>query len=172
MSRPEERLQIRCAMFCTSHVAPPTFWTAVEHGRAHKGTAEQRAREWQRMARAGVKKGLADLWFLAPSYVLLVELKTPSNKQTEAQCAFQAKMAVLGHGYEVVRSVEQLGETLVQHGIPLAAGWRVAAMHHDAALDGEAPARKKPARKLQQKPTRTQIAAGNRVALAMARGGE
>jgi hypothetical protein len=45
-------------------------------------------------------------------------------------------------------------------------------MHHDAALDGEAPARKKPARKLQQKPTRTQIAAGNRVALAMARGGE
>jgi len=170
MSRPEERLQIRCAMFCTSHVLPPTFWTAVEHGRQHKGTPEQRAREWQRMARAGVKKGLADLWFLAPSYVLLVELKTPSNKQTEAQHAFQARMAALGHGYEVVRSVEQLGEVLQRHGIPLADGWRTKAQIHDAALDAQPPVRKNPARNFPQKPTRTQIAAGNRVALAMARG--
>jgi hypothetical protein len=163
--RPEERLQVRCAMFCTSHVPLPTFWTAVEHGRVHKGTNEQRAREWQRMARAGVKKGLPDLWFLAPSYVLMVELKSDAGRQTDAQKVFQAQMAALGHGYSVVRSVEQLGEVLQDNGIPLAPGWRIKAQLHDAALDGEAPARKKPAWKFPQKPTARQVAAGNRAAL-------
>jgi hypothetical protein len=168
--RPEERLQIRCAMFCTSHVAPPTFWTAVEHGRMHKGTGEQRAREWQRMARVGVKKGLPDLWFLASSYVLLVELKSDAGRQTDAQKVFQAQMAVLGHGYAVVRSVEQLGEALQNHGIGMLWGWRQGAQLHDIALATVAPARKKPARNFPQKTTRKALAAGNAASLAMARG--
>jgi hypothetical protein len=168
---PEARLRARCAMFLKSHLVPPCWFSALEHGRAHRGTAEQRAREWQHLARQGVQKGIGDMIVLAPGCVMFLELKAGANKQSDAQHAFQAVMAVLGHGYAVVRSVEQLGEVLQDSGIPLAAGWRIKAQLHDAALDGEAPARKKPARKLQQKPTRTQIAAGNRVALAMARGG-
>jgi len=176
---PEARLRARCAMFLKSHLVPPCWFSAIEHGRAHRGTAEQRAREWQHLARQGVQKGIGDMLILAPGYCCFIELKSQVGKQSDAQHAFQAVMATLGHGYEVVRSVEQLGEKLVQHGIPLAAGWRVAAMHHDAALDGEPNLRtSKPnlrtsgAKVRTSKPTRTQIARGNAAALAMARGGE
>lgn len=141
MARPEDRLQIRCAMFCKSHVAPHVFWTAIEHGRQHKGTAEQRAREWQRLARKGVQTGLPDLLFIAHGFVLAAELKTDTGRQSETQRATQGRLEALGHGYSVCRSVEALGEALERHGIPLAVGWRVAAMRHDAALDGDAPKR-------------------------------
>ena len=159
--RPEDRLQVRCVMFCTDTVLPPVFWTAVEHGRLHKGTKEQRAGEWARLARKGVKKGLADLWFFAKSYTLTVELKAGANKPTEAQYAFQAQMAALGHGYEVVRSVDQLGEKLMQHGIPLVTNWRVQAMHHDAALDVPTAKPKRVAKPRIAKPKRGAVAGWN-----------
>lgn len=139
--RNEDRLQIRCAMFCGSHLAPHVFWTAIEHGRRHKGTAEQRAAEWQRLARKGVRTGLSDLLFIVQGFVLAAELKTDTGRQSETQKATQARLEALGHGYVIARSVEALGEALERHGIPLAAGWRVAAMRHDAALDGDAPKR-------------------------------
>lgn len=169
MARPEDRLQVRCAMFATSHVLPPTFWTAVEHGRKHSGTATQRAAEWQRLKRKGVKPGLADLWFFSHGYVYCAELKA-STKQSDNQYEFQAKMAALGHGYSVVRSVEQLGEALSERGIPLAPNWRLAAQQHDAALDGEPKPARKQSKHRAAKPTRSQIARGNRLALALARG--
>jgi hypothetical protein len=165
MAQPEERLQIRCAMFCTSHVVAPCEWTAIEHGRKHSGSKEQRAREWQRLARKGVKKGLSDLWFIMPGYLFCCELKWGRNTETDEQERLGAKLQAMGHGYSVARSVEQLGEKLVEHGIPVGPGWRLAAQRHDAALDGEAPARKKPARKFPQKPTARQVAAGNRAAM-------
>jgi hypothetical protein len=62
-------------------------------------------------------------------------------------------MARLQFGYEVVRSVEQLGEALERHGIPLAPGWRLAAMHHDAALDVPTKGHNKPPRARAAKPT-------------------
>jgi len=170
--KPEARLRARCAMFLTSHLASPCWFTAIEHGRKHHGTAEQRAREWQFLARQGLKSGIGDMLVLAPGYCLFLEMKAGANKKSEAQHAFQAVMAVLGHGYEVVRGVEELGEKLVQHGIPLAPGWRLKAQIHDAALDGEPNLRtSKPnlrtsgAKVRTSKPTRAQIAAGNRAAM-------
>jgi hypothetical protein len=152
-------------MFLDSHLPEPCWFTAIEHGRKHSGTAEQRARQWQHLKAQGVKQGVADLLILSPGFAMMVELKAAANKQSPAQMAMQQAMARLNHGYSVVRSVEQLGETLQDNGIPLAPAWRLKAQLHDAALDGEAPTRKKPARKFQGKPTARQIAAGNRAAL-------
>jgi len=151
--RPEDRLQARCAMFCKSHVLPPCEWTAIEHGRQHSGSKEQRAREWQRLARKGVKKGLPDLWFIMPGFLLCVELKAGKNAETDEQAALGDRLKAMGHGYEVARSVEQLGEALQRHGIPLAAGWQVAALHHDAALDVPSKGHNKPPRARAAKPT-------------------
>jgi hypothetical protein len=165
MAQPESRLRARCRMLLDSHLPAPCWFTAIEHGRKHSGTAEQRARQWQHLKAQGVKQGVADLLILAPGFALMVELKAAANKQSPAQLAMQQAMARLGHGYAVVRSVEQLGEAMQDAGVPLAVGWRIKAQLHDLALAAEAPARKKPARKLQQKPTARQIAAGNRAAL-------
>lgn len=172
MAAPEERLQIRCAMFSKSHVLAPCKWTAIEHGRKHAGTTEQRAREWQRLERKGVKKGLSDLWYIMPGFILCCELKAGRNTESDAQEAWGADLRAMGHGYEVPRSVEQLAEALERHGIPLAPGWRVAAMHHDAALETPKPLTKKPRNPRIAKPKapRGRVERGNRLALAMARG--
>lgn len=153
MMRPEDRLQARCAMFCKSHVLPPCEWTAIEHGRQHSGSKEQRAREWQRLARKGVKKGLADLWFIMPRFLLCCELKAGKNYETDDQAALGARLVAMGHGYTVCRSVEQLGEALERHGIPLAPNWRLAAMHLDAALDVAPKPPRKAAKPRTAKPT-------------------
>ncbi|MCC6574489.1 MAG: hypothetical protein IT462_11935 [Planctomycetes bacterium] len=168
--QPEARLRARCASFLTSHLVKPCWFTAIEHGRRHHGTVEQRAREWQHLAAQGVKQGIGDLLVLAPGFCCFIELKAGANKQSEAQHAFQAVMAALGHGYSVVRSVEQLGEALSERGIPLAPNWRLAAQHHDAALDGEPKPARKQSKPRAAKPTRSQVARGNRIALALARG--
>lgn len=170
MARPEDRLQARCAMFLNTHALPPTFWTAVEHGRKHGGTKEQRAREWQRLARKGVKTGLADLWFIMPGFVFAVELKVDSD-QSDSQERVQKSLQALGHGYVVVRSVEAMGAALEANGIPLAAGWRLKAQIHDLALDAVPRATtKRPSKPRAAKPTRKAVGVGNRVSLFMARG--
>lgn len=171
---PEARLRARCRMLLDSHLELPCWYTAIEHGRRHHGTKEQRAREWQHLQAQGVKQGIGDMLVLAPGHCLFVELKAKANKQSESQYAFQAKMAALGHGYEVVRSVEALGQALERNGVPLRAGWRVAAMQHDAALDSEpAPAVKRTGAtkgKSLRRPTLGQVARGNRMALVGVKG--
>lgn len=170
MAQPEARLRARCAMFLRSH-APGLWFSAIEHGRRHSGDAAQRAREWQRLAAQGLRPGLGDMLVIPAGPVLWVECKVGSNGQSDAQRTMQRDMEERGHGYVVIRSVEQLGEELEARGIPLAPGWRVAAMHHDAALDGEAPVRKRPRkpRVAEPKPTRTQITRANAAMLAMVR---
>jgi hypothetical protein len=64
----------------------------------------------------------------------------------------------LQFGYEVVRSVEQLGEALERHNIALAPGWRIAAQYHDAALDVPAKGHNKPPRARAPKPTARTLA--------------
>lgn len=164
MAQPEARLRARCAMLLKSHLAPPCWFSSIEHGRKHAGTAEQRAREWQRLASQGVVAGIGDMLILAPGYALWLELKAGANKQSDAQLAMQNAMAALGHGYAVVRSVEQLVDVLEQHGIPLLAGARVAALRHDGML--AVPAARKPARAVKprdEKPTPKQRAAMSRL---------
>lgn len=151
-------------MLLRSHLAPPCWFSAIEHGRRHHGTAQQRAREWQKLAVAGVKQGVADVLILAPGYALMVELKSATGRQSDAQLAMQQAMAALGHGYALVRSVEQLVDVLEQHGIPLLAGARVAALRHDGML--AVPVARKPARAAKpraEKPTRKQLATLSRL---------
>jgi len=158
-SQPEARLRARCAMLLGAHLAPPCWFTSVEHGRKHAGTPQQRAAEWTRLQAQGVKAGIGDMLILAPGYALWLELKAGANKQSDAQLAMQNAMAALGHGYAVVRSVEQLVDVLDQHGIPLLAGARVAALRHDGML--AVPVARKPARAAKPaaaKPTRKQLA--------------
>lgn len=160
--RPEDRLQSRCRMLLDSHLQPPCWWSSVGHER------KQTLIQGQMQKARGVRRGLPDVMVWAPGYFLGVELKTGSNTATEDQRAFGQAMATLGHGYSVVRSVEQLVDVLLQHGIPLLAGARVAALRHDGML--AVPVAKKPARVAKpraEKPTRTQLAT---LARARARG--
>ena len=166
MAQPETRLQKRCRLFLDKYLAPPAYWSSV--GRERK----QSPRQGQEQNARGFKRGLPDIMLWAPSYFLAVELKSQTGRMQPDQHAFQAKMAALGHGYAVVRSVEQLGEALQNHGIGMLWGWRQTAQLHDAALARLAPARKKPARNFPQKPTRKAVAAGNAASLFMARGGK
>jgi len=162
--KPEARLRARCAMFLKSHLMHPCWFSALEHGRRHHGTAEQRAREWQALARQGVVAGIGDMLVLAPGYALWLELKSATGRQSDAQLAMQQAMAALGHGYALVRSVEQLVDVLEQHGIPLLAGARVAALRHDGML--AVPVARKPARAAKPsaaKPTRKQLATLSRL---------
>lgn len=166
--QPEARLRARCAMLLKSHLAPPCWFTSIEHGRKHAGTAEQRAAEWTRLQAQGVKAGIADVLVLAPGYALWLELKAGANQQSDAQLAMQNAMAFLGHGYVVVRSVEQLVDVLEKHGIPLLAGARVAALRHDGMLAAPAKVAKRTAKPRPAKPTRKQVAQANRLMLGMA----
>ncbi len=156
--RPEDRLQSRCRMLLDSHLHPPCYWSSVGHER------KQTLIQGQMQKARGVRRGLPDVMVWAPGYFLGVELKAGSNTATEDQRAFGQAMAALGHGYAVVRSVEQLVDVLEQHGIPLLAGARVAALRHDGML--AVPVAKKPARVVKpraEKPTRKQIATLARV---------
>ena len=165
--KPEARLRARCAMLLKSHLAPPCWFSAIEHGRKHSGTAQQRAAEWSRLQAQGVKPGLGDVLVLAAGYALWVELKAGANQQSDAQLAMQNAMAFLGHGYAVVRSVEQLVDVLEQHGIPLHAGARVAALRHDGMLAVPEKVAKRTAKPRAAKPTRKQVAQANRLMLGM-----
>lgn len=166
MARPEDRLQSRCRMFLDACLPAPCWWSSVGHER--KQTLIQGAMQKAR----GIKRGLPDIMVWAPGYFLGVELKAGANKATDAQQQFASRMAALGHGAVVVRSVEALGEALVQHGIPMAQHWRVAAQSHDAALD-VAPAKHAPRKpkRIATKPTLRQIARGNRLSLVGVRSG-
>jgi len=162
--RPEDRLQARCRMFLDAHLVRPCWWSSVGHER------KQTLRQGQLQKARGIKRGLPDMMVWAPGYFCGIELKAGKNDTTDAQDGFAAAMAALQHGYAVVRSVEQLGDALEARGIPLAPGWRIKAQLHDMALDTalpHVPARAKPP---SAKPSRSQIARGNRLALALARG--
>ena len=156
--RLEDRLQSRCRMLLDSHLQPPCYWSSVGHER------KQTLIQGQMQKARGVRRGLPDVMVWAPGYFLGVELKAGSNTATKDQRAFGQAMAALGHGYAIVRSVEQLVDVLEQHGIPLLASARVAALRHDGML--AVPVAKKPARVVKpraEKPTRKQIATLARV---------
>lgn len=145
-------------MLLDSHLQPPCWWSSVGHER------KMTLRQGQAQKARGVRRGLPDIMVWAPGYFLGVELKAGSNTATEDQRAFGQAMAALGHGYAVVRSVEQLVDVLEAHGIPLQPGARVAALRHDGML--AVPVARKPARAAKPsaaKPTRKQLATLSRL---------
>ena len=157
--RPEDRLRARCRLFLDGALLPPCFYTAIEHGLKMRGTQEERERAWGRLKAQGVKTGLADLFVWAPGYFHAIELKSGKNDTTDAQDVFRDALKAMGHGYEVARSVTQLGDALAANLIPLAANWRIQAAHHDAALAVDRPAKKaRTPRANPTRPTRQQVA--------------
>ena len=104
-------------------------------------------------------------------YVLAVELKSATGTVTPSQAATAGKLRALGHGYSVVRSIQQLGEEITRAGILLTPNWQFVAARHDAELAAIAPAKKRLAAP-KAKPTLSQIARGNRFSLAGAKGGK
>lgn len=166
--RPEERLQSRCRLFLDAHLLRPCWWSSIGHEK------KQTLRQGQMQKARGIRRGLPDIMLWAPGYFLGVELKAGKNDTTDAQDGFAQAMAACQHGYAVVRSVEALGEALERHGIPLAPGWRVAAMHHDAALEAPPKGHNKPPRVAKPRAprgNRKQVARWNTAMLAMAKGG-
>jgi hypothetical protein len=146
-------------MFLDEHLLPPCWWSSVGHER--KQTLRQGAIQKAR----GIKRGLPDVMIWAPEFFLGVELKAAKNTTTDAQDGFAEAMERLGHGYAVVRSVVELGETILRHGIALSLHWRIFAEAHDLALC-LAPPPSKPSRKPPtRKPTLAQIKRGNRLSL-------
>lgn len=147
-------------MLLDAHLLPPCLWSSVAHERLQ--TPRQGAMQKAR----GIRRGLPDIMVWAFGYFLGVELKAGKGTTTDAQDGFAKAMAACQHGYEVVRSVEALGEALERHGIPLRAGWRVAAQIHDAALDvAVAPKTGRTTGRTIRKPTIKQAALGNRLAM-------
>lgn len=171
MAQPESALRARCRMFLNTHLPAPCWFSAIEHGRKHAGTAKQRASQWQHLAAQGVKPGLGDMLILIPNRAIWIELKAGKNAQSNTQVAMQADMTAIGHGYAVVRSVSALVDALDTYSVPLHPGARRAAEMHDMALAVPDKPRK-PARPRAIKPGRKAIEAGNRLSLAMIRGVE
>lgn len=133
--RPEDRLRATARVFANAYVEPPTWWSAIEHGRRHHGTEQQRAAEWRRMAAQGVKPGIGDMLFQRAGFTLWVEFKAGKNVQTAAQRQFEAAQEAIGNGYIVVRTISHLGGALAEAGFPIGLGWQLAAMRWDAQLE-------------------------------------
>ncbi len=155
--RPEDRLQARCRMFLDAFLPHSAWWSSIAHER--KQTPVQGAAQKAR----GVRPGLPDIFIFAPGYVLGVELKAGSNSATAVQRHVGEQLRRLGHGYEIVRSVEALGDALVQHGFAMPPGWTLAAQRHDAALAAPRKGKRQPPPT--GKPSIRAIARGNRLAM-------
>jgi len=140
--RPEDRLQVKCAKWLQSYLPEPNMCWAVEHGRLHRGDAIQRAQEWQRLKKKGVKVGVPDLHVALRGRYLAIELKVGKNTETTEQQAFGANLRTLGHGYHVARSVSDLAAILAHVGVALPAS----AIPQAAAYDRELAMAQEPAK--------------------------
>lgn len=132
--RPEDRLRAHCRMYLDKALPSPAFWSAIEHGRKHAGTDQQRMREWQHMKAQGVKTGLSDvmIWYLGK--FLAPECKAGKNGTQPAQDVFRDAMLANRFSYRVIRSVAELDRYLRDEGIPIPRSLEILAMSYDAAL--------------------------------------
>jgi hypothetical protein len=167
--RPEDRLQSRARMFLDEYLLPPAYYTAIEHGRKHAGTPQQRAREWERLKAKGVKAGLPDLMVWGETAdgqkkFIAIELKAGKNTTSANQDAFAKAMYVLDFSYCVCRSVEEIGWALLEQRVSMKSWWDFAAKDHDAALARETPPKRPRATKPRAaKPTAAQVKAIGRM---------
>lgn len=143
-------------MYLNAVLPAPGFWSAIEHGRKHGGTDEQRAREWQRLKAQGVKTGLADLFIWYRGQFIAPEAKVGDNRPSDAQQRFGAAMHANGFTWFAFWSVVELHDRLVALGVPIAPEMRKLAAHHDATLAAPEPTRprRSAARPKPKKPTK------------------
>ena len=152
--RPEDRFRARCRMYLDAALPAPGWFTAIEHGRKHGGSDQQRMAEWSRMKAQGVKVGIADLMIVYRGRVLWAELKVGKNKPSEAQVGFAEAMEANEFSWRVIRSVTALHEYLEDIGLPVNPVHFALAQGHDRELATEPPPPKAKSRKPQsEKPT-------------------
>jgi len=133
--KPEARLRARVRLYLDAALPITARWSSIEHGRQHSGDATQRAREWERLKSQGVKTGLADLMIWHCKDFFAVELKAGANGLTEAQKGWRDFFWASGQHYIECRSVVELHDYLVTHGlIDIAPIHRHHAEAHDRAL--------------------------------------
>jgi len=90
---------------------------AVPNGSVLAGNPAARARQTNAMKRDGMLPGFADLVVLGSGgRVAFVEVKREGTYQTPSQKACQAWLESLGHLYTVMRSSEDVKETLERWG--------------------------------------------------------
>jgi hypothetical protein len=68
------------------------------------------------MVSMGQYPGFADLLVMDGGRVLFLEVKTAKGALSDAQCDFADRVMDQGHGFEVVRSVDQALAALRKHG--------------------------------------------------------
>ena len=136
--RPEDRLRAHCRQYLNAHF-PDLEWTAIEHGRLHKGTEEERAREWGRLAAQGVKRGIEDIQIVQPrtGRHVAFEAKWGTNSQSEHQKRRQKALEANGALYFVGRSVAALADVLMEIGVDVSRTKLMLAVQHDELIERE-----------------------------------
>lgn len=133
--RPEDRLRSRLRMYLDKVVpAPPeAMWSSIEHGRLHRGTDEERAREWQRLKAQGVKTGLFDAE-IAWRNIIAIELKWGKNTLSSDQRKMRDAWVNNGGKHIEARSVVEVDAALRALGLPVPRSMQIYAAEQDAAL--------------------------------------
>jgi hypothetical protein len=90
----------------------------VHHSPNETGSGTRAGRQRQAiLSGMGVCPGWSDLVVLAEGRVLFLEVKTPAGRLSPAQRAFRDVVREQGHGFAVVRSIDEARAALAEHGI-------------------------------------------------------
>ena len=73
--------------------------------------------ELKRKKLTGLLPGVADLIVLIPNVIIFIEVKTEKGIQSEKQKAFENKVKALGFRYEIVRSLKDFQEIVLNYKI-------------------------------------------------------
>lgn len=106
LRRPEDELQ-RAAVRWLELRRPPCFWLHVPNGGGRSRV------EAAILKGLGVRAGVPDLLFLAPTGTGGIELKARTGRQSAAQRAVEAEFRRLGLRYAVARDLHQV-ETILR----------------------------------------------------------
>jgi len=60
----------------------------------------------------GLVAGVADMTYLSPSGVVLIEMKYEKGRQSPVQVEWQSKVEAAGYRYEIIRSFEEFKELI------------------------------------------------------------
>jgi hypothetical protein len=60
----------------------------------------------------GLRRGVADMVVLVPPGVIFLEVKAQDGKQSDHQVKFQTRVEAMGYKYHIVRSVDDVADSL------------------------------------------------------------
>lgn len=173
--KPEHVLQASVAQFFKAWLPADMPWSSVDHGITFKGDALQRMNQWNRLAARGVKKGIHDIPVIFYRGRLhSIELKQPGEEADDEQMAWGAKVIAQGGTWDLCTTRREVWDSMCRafpDDNPLKPPPAILQiwLAKDALPIEPRTVRKSKPRG--EKGSRAQIARGNRLALATARGG-